>query len=129
MSGTQLNCGELKSQKTKDGVEFTGKVRLIGRLSGELKLTKHARSESGENAPDYAVFFRDASGSAYNIGSAWLKNNPRVGGGDFLTMTLAHPDWPEDVSLAAFPDGDVYRMVWSRPRGQARAQQPEQVPA
>lgn len=117
----QLKCGELKSFKNADGkcAGYQGKVRLIGRLAGDLKLTPHEMAGKNANAPDYEVFYKDQAGTAYPIGAAWFKNNER---GDFLSLSVGHPDWSGDVSLAAYPDDDgTFRLVWSRPRGPAKA--------
>ncbi|MGH6877414.1 MAG: DUF736 family protein [Rhizomicrobium sp.] len=121
MSTAQIKCGELKPVTEEGEKRFAGKVRLIGRLAGDLKLFPHERAGKTDNSPDYEVFYRDASGTSYPIGSGWLKS---AANGDFLSLTLTHPDWPQDLNLAAFAESNgSFRLVWSRPRGAVPAQQ------
>jgi uncharacterized protein (DUF736 family) len=127
MSRSQIDCGELKTvcDEIAPDLKFKGTVRLIGRLAGRLQLRTIARKMSSDEAPDYEVFYQPAGEPEfYPIGAAWLKNSDRVTGGDFLSLTCTHPDWPADLSLAAYPGTDkaAYRLVWSRPRVAAQGQ-------
>jgi uncharacterized protein (DUF736 family) len=123
----QITCGELKPysfvhQDKSTAKCFRGPVRLRNRLDGELIFEPHKDAKKSDNHPDWAVKFKEKSGVEYDMGSAWLKNGRQ---GDFLSITLTDPDWPADVSLAAFPiDGGAgtFRLVWSRPRERQDAQ-------
>lgn len=127
MSKAQIECGELQAAvQASDKVKFRGPVKLIGRLCGTLEFIAHPRANTEkEGSPDYEVQYRPSgSDHMFSVGSAWLKNSDRVDGGDFLSMTLINPDWPDDLSLAAYPlkgKPGTFRVVWSRPRQQQQA--------
>jgi uncharacterized protein (DUF736 family) len=126
MSRAQITCGELKTVK-EGSVQFRGPVRLVGRLTGTLEITTAARQRRTEDAPNFDVFYKPIGQDViYPIGAGWLKNSARVDGGDFMSLTLIHPDWPDDLSLAAYPDtdGTTFRLVYSRPRGAKLSDQP-----
>jgi uncharacterized protein (DUF736 family) len=134
---TQIQCGHLQAKKSKDGqgTEFQGTVRLIGRLNGTIVLMLHpnAANATNENHPDYEVFYQPAGEThAFPVGAAWLKEGERVG--EFLSITMAHPDWADDLNLSAFPPNTqrsetAWRVVWSRPRGARVQDQPAQAAA
>lgn len=123
MSRAQIECGQLKQVAGENSsVKYAGMVRLIGRLDGLLELVPHPRCDAdNDRTPDYEVFYQPrATDGKFPIGAAWLKNSENVDGGDFLSFTLVHPDWQDDLSLAAWPAENVkkdgFRIVWSRPR-------------
>jgi uncharacterized protein (DUF736 family) len=118
MSQAKIDCGTLTQNADK---KFVGKVALIGRLDGTLQLTPRPKSErDSENSPNYDVSYQPRGAQPFfEMGAAWIKPGERVG--EFLSMTLTHPDWSSDLNLVAFPPakerGETsWRVVFSRPR-------------
>jgi uncharacterized protein (DUF736 family) len=111
---SKLKCGELKTQEDKS---LRGIVRLIGRLDGELRLLANPNRGTEEH-PDYDVYLKDYEQKVFHIGGAWLKNSSRVEQGDFLSLSLEHPNWPSSLNLVAFSNGThSFEVFWQRPRG------------
>lgn len=128
MSQTQLQCGTLVQRADKS---FHGNLSLIGRFDGAFELKVHPNARhGGESHPDYVVNYMPRGDlGKFQFGVAWLKNSDKVG--DFLSISLAHPSWGDDLILQAFPpntsrDEKDWRVVWSRPRG-ARVQDQAQA--
>lgn len=123
---SQIKCGLLTTvANDANGIKFRGNITLGDRLDHDVMLVTNPRANEKSDAPDFDVVARRKSfvGSFKPIGGAWLKNSSKVNGGDFVTMTLDDPDWPNEIFVTAFPPdkGNDWRIVWSRPRG-ARVQ-------
>jgi len=130
---SQLKCGTIRrvpadhSMRKERGIHFFGEVTLGIRLNGDLTFVQaEQRDGASADAPDFDVVYKPRGGHARAAGAAWIKSGPRVG--DFLSISMDDPDWASPLNLTAFPpdSGDMWRIVWSRPRG-ARVQDEQET--
>ncbi len=129
---TQLRCGHLSEASQAErakGLRFTGKLTMINYFSGTFILRDHPRADpANAKAPAFEAFLI-SNGTPFPCGSAWLMNSAN---GDFLSITLDNPAWSTPLNLSAFPgDGrdEDWRIIWSRPRGAAKASSEEGIAA
>jgi uncharacterized protein (DUF736 family) len=123
---SQVSAGTMKAVQSEKGRIFKGNVLLGERLNGELQLRDHPRARLSDEAPDYEAFYRrdGSDGPLRSVGAAWLKNGVQ---GDFLSLTMDDPDWPNALNLTAFPPDKnnaaaEWRIVWQRPRQNVKPQ-------
>lgn len=121
-----VNCGQLKktTSPAAGAPDWSGEVNLARRLNGKLNLYRNPRHKPTiENMPTHIVGYVPEGAREMLIGYAWTKYSEKSQG-DFLTLALDDPDWPNEVNLAAFArDDGSLDLVWSRPRQQSATEQ------
>lgn len=104
---------------------YSGEVRLIGLLTGDLSIVPHPNFVPGKSAdthPQFLVEYRPRTERQfYELGAAWQKKL-RQSDGEFISITLDMPQWERPLNLAMYaPDKErgesEWRLQWSRPRG------------
>jgi uncharacterized protein (DUF736 family) len=97
----------------KDGAGYAGAIET---LTFKAKLTFEPNDQQRGNAPDFRVFHYTDSFTS-EIGAAW-KKTAKNGGGEYLSVSLDDPSFPEKVNCRLVKTGaeEGRTLIWERAR-------------
>jgi uncharacterized protein (DUF736 family) len=115
-----INCGTIKKSTAAaaGAPDWSGEIKLASRMEGRIALYRNPRWKQGvnDNVPTHNVGYTPRGGTEMILGNAWTKYSEK-NEGEFFSITIDNPDWPNAINLAAFSrDDGSCDLVWSRPR-------------
>ena|SRR5690242_9105050 len=102
-----MNIGELKEKSVKNGKILVGQIATL-EIDLSIELIPLAKRDNS-NAPTYAIYARNISGTSVQIGAAWVRTMKRGAniGEEFLSITIEDPSLRHSLNVAAFKNHET----------------------